>query len=332
MNSHLMKTRSEIITRTRNFFLERDYLETDTPILAPALIPESCLEIFKTQYVNPFLGNMDLYLVPSPEVWMKPIIAELGKSIFQISKCFRNAESIGRIHNPEFTMIEYYTVNADSGASAKITEELFLRCANKETPKNVLPPFRHMTVAEAFMEFTGFDLEALQDRNDMIEAARKMNMIINDKACWEDAYNAIFVNVVEPALPVDKPVILEQYPKQMECLAVEIPGTPWKDRWELYVNGIELANCYTEERNPEIIRRYFEKETIRKKNMLVQHKIDENYADTFLNFPSCSGVAMGFDRFILVLSGQNNMESVVNFPFKDTLEKWMPEYKKLVKK
>lgn len=148
MNIRLLEERSRILTETRAFFLERGFLETDTPALAPALIPESCLEVFKTEYDNPFVGSMDLYLVPSPEVWMKPLIARYKRSVFQVCKCFRNAESLGRVHNPEFTMLEYYTVGGTADASVGLTEELFRRCASPETPKSSLPPFRRMTMAD----------------------------------------------------------------------------------------------------------------------------------------------------------------------------------------
>ncbi|MCX7024627.1 MAG: hypothetical protein NT080_08405 [Spirochaetes bacterium] len=328
MDIELMQARSEIVTRTRAFFLERGYLETDTPALAPALIPESCLEAFRTEYLNPFIGSLDLWLVPSPEVWMKPIIAKLKRSVFQVCKCFRNAESLGRVHNPEFTMLEYYTVGGDSEASIAITEELFARCATDDTPASSRPPFRRMTMAEAFGGLASLDLEALQDRQAMVEAARGKGLPVRDDSSWEDAFNAIFVDEVETSLPADRPLVLERYPTQIECLARRIPGTPWKDRWELYANGVELANCYTEERDPEVVRAYFAREAERKKGMLVPHRVDPEYPGIFADFPQCSGVAMGFDRFALALTGRSAIESVMSFPFESILERWKAELRK----
>ena len=321
MDIHLLEARSRILTETRGFFLERGYLETDTPALAPSLIPESCLEVFRTEYNNPFLGSLDLWLVPSPEVWMKPIIASLKRSVFQVCKCFRNSESVGRIHNPEFTMLEYYTVNGDSARSLELTEELFRRCAGPETPVSCRPPFRRMTMAQAFREFAGLDLEALQDRRALIEAGRGKGLIVPEDASWEDAFNQIFLTFVEGALPADVPLALERYPAQIECLARNIPDTPWKDRWELYAGGMELCNCYTEASDPEAVRASFVREAERKRSARVPHRVDLSYPDLFVVFPDCSGVAMGFDRFVLALAGADDIGRLLPYPFAAIVEK-----------
>lgn len=299
--------------------MERGYLETDTPALAPALIPESCLEVFRTEYDNPFLGRLDLWLVPSPEVWMKPLIARLKRSVFQVCKCFRNSESIGRLHNPEFTMLEYYTVGADSGYSRELTEELFRRCAGPDTPAWARPPFRRMTMAEAFRNFAGLDLEALQDREALVEAGRSKGLLISVDASWEDAFNQVFLSLVEPSLPSDSPLVLERYPAQIECLAEDIPGTPWKDRWELYAGGMELCNCYTEASDPEAVRASFRRESERKEASRVPHRVDPKYPEIFADFPRCSGVAMGFDRMVLALTGGNDLNRLLPFPFEGIL-------------
>lgn len=319
MYTRLLEERSRILTETRAFFLGRGYLETDTPALAPALIPESCLEVFRTEYDNPFLGRMDLWLVPSPEVWMKPLIARLRRSVFQVCKCFRNSESLGRLHNPEFTMLEYYTVGADSGDSRQLTEELFRSCAGPDTPAWARPPFRRMTMAEAFRELAGLDLEALQDRGALVEAGRGKGLLVPLEASWEDAFNQVFLSLVEPSLPGDAPLVLERYPAQIECLAADIPGTPWKDRWELYAGGMELCNCYTEASDPGAVRASFERESERKRTARVPHRVDAGYPDLFSGFPPCSGVAMGFDRFVLALTGERDLSRLLPYPFADIL-------------
>jgi elongation factor P--(R)-beta-lysine ligase len=320
MDIRLLKERSRILTETRDFFLARDYLETDTPALAPSLIPESCLEVFKTEYDNPFVGSMDLWLVPSPEVWMKPLIAKYKRSVFQICKCFRNAESIGRIHNPEFTMLEYYTVGGTAASSIGITEELFRRCAGPDTPESSLPPFRRMSMAEAFRELAGLDLNALQDRERIIEAGRGKGLLIQDDASWEDAFNQVFLSLVENHLPEDRPLALERYPAQIDCLAADIPGTPWKDRWELYVRGVELCNCYTEASDPDAVRASFQREAERKRASRVPHRVDFSYPDIFTDFPPCSGVALGFDRFVLALTGATDIGELLPYPFERILK------------
>jgi len=322
METRLIKERSRVLGATRSFFLDRGYLETDTPILSPAPIPESCLEVFPTKFSNPFIGTMDLWLVPSPEVWMKQVIAERRESVFQVSKCYRNAESVGRIHNPEFTMLEYYTIGAKARDSIAITEELFKACAGAETPKACLPPFVEMSMAEAFLSFAGIDLEAHDEAGSLAELARSKGLMVPDGASWEDVYNQSFVNWVEPALPQDRPLVLSRYPARVECLAADIPGTPWKDRWELYALGMELANCYTESADPKAVLRSMKAEAARKAGQVFPHRVDFTYAEVFNGFPPCSGVAMGFDRFFMALTGRTDIRDVLIFPFGDSFERW----------
>ncbi len=110
----------------------------DTPILSPALIPESAIEVFETFFLHPDRKPVPLYLIPSPELWMKRLLIQGWPSLFQISKSFRNAESIGRLHNPEFTLLEYYTREADYLTSIGVTEQYF-QYLIENLPKELLP-------------------------------------------------------------------------------------------------------------------------------------------------------------------------------------------------
>ena len=138
MNIDLITKRSRMVSIVREFFISRDYLELDTPALAPS-----------TEYIHPTLGHRPLYLIPSPEIWMKRVIANTKRSVFQICKAWRNAESVSPIHNPEFTMLEYYGVGFSSKDNIKLTEELFKALASSETPSQARPPFRVMSMKEA---------------------------------------------------------------------------------------------------------------------------------------------------------------------------------------
>ncbi|MFA5448406.1 MAG: amino acid--tRNA ligase-related protein, partial [Sphaerochaeta sp.] len=212
--SHMMRT-------IRSFFDERSYLEVDTPILSPTLIPESTIENFATTFSNPFLASRELYLVPSPEIYMKQLIADGWGSLYQISHCFRNSEQLGRLHNPEFTMLEYYTVGFDEEDSIGLTEELFAALLDSNTPEYLKPPFARMTVAEAVWQRTSVDLEKHQDQRSLAKEARKLGLMVPDEPeSWEETFNRIFLTFVEPELPQERPLILDRYPKQIECLAV----------------------------------------------------------------------------------------------------------------
>lgn len=320
MDATTMETRSQLVTKTRDFFLSRGYLETDTPLLAPWLIPESSLEAFATEFKHPYRPSLPLFLLPSPELWMKRLIATHRRSVFQLCKSFRNAESIGRLHNPEFTMLEYYTIGDDSRDSAAITEELFSALLLPESPAAARPPFRRITMAEAFHDYTGLDLDALDQPEAMIEAARSLDLIVNPQATWEEAFNVIFLSRVEPALPIDRPLVLDEYPAGIECLARDIPGKPYKERWELYVGGVEVANCFTEMAERDAVASYFQSQAKKKANALVPHPIDKKYPELFIDFPLCSGVAIGFDRLVMGLLGLHDIRQVINFPFEDYTE------------
>jgi len=315
MNVETIRARSRMVSIIREFFLARGYLETDTPALAPTLIPESCLEVFATDYVHPSKSNLPLYLIPSPEIWMKRIIAETGTSVFQLCKAWRNAESISSIHNPEFTMLEYYGVGIGRIENIQLTEELFMELVTPETPECARPPFRIMRMEEAWHEFAHADLDKLSEPASMRAACRERGLMVPNDASWEDAFNILFLSLVEPDLPHDRPLVLDQYPSGIECLAADIPGTRSKERWELYVDGIEIANCFSEMADPEAVRKYFASQSAKKINALVSHRVDEHYASIFEHFPRTSGVALGFERLMMVMLGKNSIEDVMLFPF-----------------
>lgn len=315
MDLTVLQERSRMVTIVRDFFLSRGYLETDTPALAPSLIPEACLEVFATEYVHPSQGRKPLYLIPSPEIWMKKVIAETGLSVFQICKSWRNAESVSRIHNPEFTMLEYYGVGLTSEDNIRLTEELFAALVTDATPHHARPPFRIVTMREAWLEYADADLDALSDAEAMREACRERGLLVPKDASWEDAFNILFLSLVEPNLPQDRPLVLDRYPAGIECLARDIPGTRYKERWELYVAGIEIANCFTEMGEPDAVRHYFASQAAKKEHALVPHHIDARYAEIFEHFPPCSGVAIGFDRLLMVMLGRTSLQDVMLFPF-----------------
>lgn len=119
---NIAKQRSLLYKSIREFFDKRGYIEVETPTLSPDLIPEATIDNFATTFINEFEGSKEMYMIPSPEIFMKKLIANGIGSIYQISKCFRNCEQIGQIHNPEFSMLEYYTVDYDEVDSIKLTQ------------------------------------------------------------------------------------------------------------------------------------------------------------------------------------------------------------------
>jgi lysyl-tRNA synthetase class 2 len=325
MNRETALFRSKLNREVRSFFEEKDFLEVETPLLTPAPIPEAHIELFSTRYYSDTLGERELYLIPSPEVHMKRLIAEGSGSIFQICRSFRNDEQMSRHHNPEFTMLEWYTVPGTSEENIRLTEELFLHLAGQfpETGGNeaLRPPFRRMSMADAFGRYAGIDLEAAMDLPRLRRAASEAGVEPREKGeGWEDLFHRIFLSLVEPELPADKPLVLERYPAAVDALARRIPGTPWRDRWELYVKGIEAANCYGEETDPGRVDAFFRSEYARKaQSARVIPDIDTAYSALFEDFPACSGVALGMDRLAMLFSDSPSIGGVIFFPFSDML-------------
>jgi lysyl-tRNA synthetase class 2 len=343
----MYQQRAAIIRKIRSFFDNRGYLELDTPLLSPDLIPESCLEVFQTERLYPF-GSRNkpkpLWLIPSPEIWMKKIIAQHRVSVYQICKCFRNGESTGHLHNSEFTMLEYYTMDADYMDSLKITEDLLVFLAENSQPETAsstvinhpffYPEFNynnplHITVAQAFSRWAGFDLfAAAKDKSNMYKEAQKLGLEPPPGLTIPELYDLIFIHTVEPNFKMKKPVFLLDYPAFVSCLAKHHTGEQnhTVERWELYYNGIELANCFSEETDPQQVKDFFiNEETEKKHSSIVQHNVDHNYWKIFENkqgvsqqgFPKCSGVAMGVDRLIMALTGRSNIDGVLPFPLEN---------------
>jgi lysyl-tRNA synthetase class 2 len=308
--------RAGILRKVRSFFDQRGYLETDTPLLSPDLIPESCLEVFQTGRILPGKDARQPYwLIPSPEIWMKKLIARHGIPMYQICKCFRNGESSGGRHSPEFTMLEYYTMNAGYMDSLRLTEELF------SFLQKPAPSFERITVEEAFARWAGFDLYRAAEEGSLEREALRLGMEPPAELKPQELYDLIFVHAVEPNLPRDHPVLLMDYPAFVPSLAKKNGSTA--ERWELYASGIELANCYTEETGAQEARRFFETETAEKeRKALVRHKVDKDYWKLFLpskngpSFPPCSGVALGIDRLVMHLTGRTRIDAVLPFPMK----------------
>jgi len=318
MDLEMLQKRADIIRQARSFFDTKNYLELDTPLLSGDLIPESCLEVFETRRLFPHGSKKEsspLWLIPSPEIWMKKIIAQHKKNVYQICKCFRNGESTGHLHNPEFTMLEYYTMNADYMDSLSLTEELFAFLAQKIDNPLLNPPFERVTVAEAFEKWAGFDLYAEAEKKGGLEAqARRLGLDPMPNLPVGALYDLIFIHSVEPKIKAQKPVALIDYPAFVPCLAKKSGNGKTCERWELYYNGIELANCYSEETDPLKVKKFFmEEEAQKEKTALAKHNVDHDYYKTFENFPRCSGVALGMDRLIMALRGRSTIDSVLPF-------------------
>jgi len=319
--------RSRMITALRDFFLTREYLEADTPILSPSRIPEAHIDLFETDFESPFLPNKNLSLLPSPEIWMKRLIAEGFPSCFQITKSFRNAEQLGGHHNPEFTMLEWYTLDAGYFDSMKLTEELLLHLAELFQPAFDCSGPRIISMQTLVEDYTGIDLKSCSTGGEFEHALSAHGFDIHGRT-WEEMFNKLFLLHVEPHLP-DYPVaFVYDYPDQIPCLAKLKNNTPCRERWELYIQGIEIANCYTEETDPKKVKEFIGGEITDGPNAAgeiikrettpgAEVNTDWEIADVSGRMPPCSGAALGVDRLLMAFTGIRDIREVILFPFVD---------------
>jgi lysyl-tRNA synthetase class 2 len=324
MQIELLKVRAYALQCIREFFIREGYWEAETPLINPCLIPEACLEVFKTTYLPPGTTGeegIEYYLIPSPELWMKRLLALGSGPIFQLTKCFRNLESKGKYHNPEFTMLEWYSTGHTYWDEADFTEELLGYVIDKlaehfshlfgPVASSLLPPFKRLSMQEAFRTRAGIRLDACSEQKILLEEAKRLNLAVNEEDSWEEVFNKIFLTLIEPELPVEKPLILYDYPALIPTLAKQKEF--YVERWELYIKGVEIANCFTEEINREKVAEFITGEATRKKQCcLVQHPADTELPAFFgQDYPACSGVALGIDRLLMVLLNLKSIDEIM---------------------
>ena len=298
------RKRSELYMNIRKFFLERGYLEVFTPTLSDSLIPEPTIKNFETAFINEFLAQRKLYLIPSPEIFMKRMIANGSGSIFQISQCFRNAEQLGSLHNPEFSMLEYYSMDFDEEDSIALTIEMLRETAIKGSEKAIKEDPIIMSVRDAILEYSHFDLDKAQQIETIREIAKEKGHVLP-----------------EDESPNGRPVILKDYPKQIECLAAK-KNDFYRARWEMYINGMEIANCYKEETDKRRAKEYYEKEYAKlKEERKISKEVipDADFSFCDIDMRPSSGVAIGLDRLLMAETGKTDIEEVLPFSFRKML-------------
>lgn len=305
--------RAAVLRELRSFFDADGHMEIDPPALARELIPEAHIEVFETSLVSPYGASEPRYLVPSPEIWLKRLLGAGYGSLYSLGKAFRNAESTSRIHRPEFTMLEWYTVGADHTdqieRTARLLSHLVAALPAAAGGGVVGAPLETMSVADSIERYAGVEVD-LERPTPMREAADRLGLSVRADESDEDIFHRILVTWVEPALPRDHPVVLTDYPALVPTLARR--RGPVAERWELYIAGMEVANCYHEETDEATLRRFLDEETARKRDAIVPHPGAGSLLE-FAGAPACSGVALGVDRLMMALLEVRDIGGVIFF-------------------
>ena len=300
-----LRLRARLLAQTRAFFHARDVWEVDTPTLSQAAAPDPHIHSFAVCVAD----KIPRYLHTSPEFPMKRLLAAGSGSIYQICKVFREGE-VGRRHNPEFTLLEWYRTGFDHHA---LMNELDLLVRELVGGRLLLQDSQFFSYAEALQRFADLDLEkadveALQacTRRHRLDAPA----LGDDRDAWLDL---LMSHVVEPALPRDCPVFIYDYPASQAALARIRDGVA--ERFELYINGMELANGFHELADAEEQRQRFEAENRQRQQQgLPPVPIDTHLlAALAQGLPDCAGVALGFDRLLMLITGQTEIGLVLSF-------------------
>jgi lysyl-tRNA synthetase class 2 len=267
-----------------------------------------------------------LWLHTSPEYAMKRLLARGFPRIFQLARVFRNGE-LSPQHNPEFTMLELYRAGADYRGIMEELEQLVGACAlalcaghevcGARGPLDLSPPFERLTVAEAFRARAGIDLGACMGQpSRLAEAVRAAGLDPGPGDSFDDLFFRVFLDRVEPGLGASRPVYLVDWPAPMAALARLKPGDPaWAERFELYAGGLELANGFSELTDAGEQRRRLEAEREARRRLgRPLHPVDEAFLADLGRMPQAGGVALGFDRLLMLLTGARAIEEVLLFP------------------
>ncbi len=290
--------RARIIQAIRAFFVKEGFLEVETPIRIPAPAPEANIDAVRSN---------EKYLHTSPELAMKRLLAAGYEKIFQICHCFRSQER-GRLHLPEFTMVEWYRRGEDYESLMTDLEGLFshiqktlptlptLLSGGKESDSTT--PWQRLTVEDAFLKYT--------------ETTAK-------EALANGSFDEVMAFEIEPKLGVGAPTFLVDYPKELAALSkVKVEDTSLAERFELYIAGVELANGFSELADPDEQRARFEKEReARKADSKDPYPMPEPFLKDLEFMGEAAGIALGVDRVVMLFTGATKIDEVVAFTPED---------------
>lgn len=294
-----LRQRSNLLQAIRSFFLQRAYIEVDTPLRLPVLIPEANLIPFASE---------ECFLQTSPELCMKRLLARGCTQIFQICHCFRK-EELGRLHQSEFTMLEWYHKGWNYYDLMEECEQLVAFLASRVADVTTFMdgdslcwrgnrvsmalPWDRLTVAEAFQRYAGVDVHSTLEQG---------------------TFDEVLTMAVEPHLGQERPVFLHDYPVALGSLARRSPADPGvAERFELYVAGVELANGFSELVDPEEQRQRFKQEIDAIRGQGRMAAMPEKFLADLELLGETAGIALGVDRLCMLLTGRDALAPAIIF-------------------
>jgi len=289
-----LECRSRIMDGIRAFFTRENFLEIDTPLRVPAVAPE--------QFIHPYTSE-GWFLSTSPELQMKRLLSAGYERIFQICHCFRRDER-GRHHNSEFTMLEWYRTGDDYHKIIADTENLVIFLAEKlgfgadliyqGKAIDLHLPWPRVSVRQAYIDWAGWDpfvdFDGLRFDDDLVDK-------------------------IIPRFPDHRPIVLTDYPRECAALARLKPGTSnTAERAEVFIAGLEIANAYSELTDPVEQEKRFKAEMAEMLKTGKPAVWPDKFMESVKNLPECTGIALGIDRLVMLLTDSAEIDEVIAFP------------------
>jgi len=306
-----LDARFAIIKAVREWFWQQNFVEVETPLIVAAPDQQPTLTLMQTEVLNERGKKFVGYLQTSPEYTMKKMLAAGYEKIFSLGKVFRNQESFGGTHNPEFTMIEWYRANTDFYALMTDVEQMcnhVLGQINKPQWE-----FKRVHMRELWQKFVGVNLDEYVTTESMRPLCESLGYKPAADEEYEDLFYRIFLNLIEPELAKMPAVIIHHYPLPMAALSRRSEKEPgYAERFEVYINGIELANAYSELTGADEQRARLNNEyaaRVRHSKQIVP--IDEEFISAVGQMPPAAGIALGIDRLVQAMLGVDEINAIL---------------------
>ena len=308
----VFKVRAEIVNNMRSFLVNENFIEVETPMMHP--IPGGASARPFVTHHNSL--NMDLFLRVAPELYLKRLVVGGFEKVFEINRNFRN-EGLSTRHNPEFTMLEFYTAFVDSNFQMDFVEKMFKAIVKTLSSKYRIfkKPFLKLSMDEAILKNTPLKKKDLQDPEQLREFCSQQKIKVDDQASISIIKNEVFEACVENKLI--EPTFITEYPIEISPLAKASTSNPdIAERFELFIDGKEIANGFSELNDPEDQAKRF-KDQVAKKDSGDKEAMhyDEDYIEALEHgLPPCAGVGVGIDRLTMLITGTESIRDVLLFP------------------
>jgi elongation factor P--(R)-beta-lysine ligase len=325
-NPALLKTyfvREKVIHDIREYFLDQGFHEVFTPIMVPIPSIEPNLEVFETELRTSGGKSKRAFLISSPEYSHKRLLSAGVGSLFEITHSFRNEEEVSRLHSPEFTILEWYKVNSNYKDIMIEFENLFCKIMGRDNffyqgiEYDISRPWPRLSVAKAFEEFCGIDSETLLDEKRLLEAGKAKGYQITSNTDWEQMFYQIFLNEIETKIrDSKKPCFIYDYPLAQASLSKPAKDPRFAERFEVFLAGVELGNCFSELTNAKSQHKRFEEDLAARKKMgKTDFPIDEDFIEALREgMPTSSGIAVGIDRLVMLAADVPSVSDTIFFP------------------